>query len=129
MKKIISIFFVVLFALSCFGLTASATTSYNTRGTSYTQYTTASLKNKKKNGSVTFVLTQPGKSQAKVKLTDTNNRWLWESTLSNKNKNWQTFCTLNLGKNHSAYRIWFRNIKSSGTIGVMYSWGNNVTVW
>lgn len=130
MKKLISLLFVVILAFGCFSMSSFAETSYNTKGTRYTKYTQATLQNKRKDGSVTFVITRLNpKSQAKVKLTDVNNNWLWESSLSTKNKNYQTFCTLNLGKNHSAYRIWFRNIYNAGQIGILYLSGKNVNVY
>lgn len=111
MKRIISIFLVVVIVASCLTVASSAQTGFwlGTPSFSYNgnRYATATLTNTKKAAKVKVTLTSTG--GLTVKMTDSRGRYIWGEDNSIKpNFMGSGSRTYKLGKDHSVYRLYFR---------------------
>ncbi|MBQ8765467.1 MAG: hypothetical protein IJZ16_01560 [Clostridia bacterium] len=119
MKKIMATILSVVLMLSSFSVLASAQTYFYLGRSSYSydgnKYCLCKLnKPGKKNATVVVKLYSTG--PLTIKMTDGNGRWLWEESRSIKVNSFDIGSRkYNLGKNHSAYRLYFKSTYNGDT--------------
>ena len=131
LKRMIPLVLAITMMCGAFGTAEAARTITVKTSTSYKNYVTCTLQNKRKPGYVKittvnypvwtwFWYTKPTNT---VRMTTTKGKLIWEG------KNAIGFCgTSNfyLGKDHSAYRIYVKTTGNSGT--AQYTANGNVTL-